>query len=69
MTHEIAWGAWEIMSLIALEHKMGPGEGGEGAQRPQGQSIVFCFRKSRNASQRRKNMNYDLKVEKMSPGI
>ena len=33
MTHETAWGAWEIMSLIALEHKMGTAEGGGEAQR------------------------------------
>lgn len=29
MKHETGRSAWEIMSMIALEHKMGTGEGRE----------------------------------------
>lgn len=43
MTHEIARGAWEMMSLSPMGHKMGTGEGGEEAERPQGQSTFFLL--------------------------
>lgn len=58
MKQQTACSAQEVMSLVAREHKMGTGEGGE-RQRGLRAGFIFSLRKSRNASQRR-NINQEL---------